>query len=150
MVIEPPPVVIEPPPAIISPTPVPVDPSALSCAVRVEYTPTWPMANGYYGAVLNVFISNTGDQVIETPWRLQMKGDVYNQVMSAWNWEPSVVDGAISGDGSAPWLALQPNANEYNIGLIIRGTSDASLDYIPTGATLNGVACDLTGTSRIA
>lgn len=157
-----PPFTIDPPPASTSPTRVPLPPlsptpvpqppapTTSSCAVRVEYTATWPLANGYYGAVLNVFVSNTGDEVIETPWHLELKGDVYNKVMSSWNWDPVVVDGIISGAGSASWLALQPNANEYNVGLIIRDTSDTPSDYIPTGAALNGLVCSLSGTSRIA
>ena len=76
--------------------------------MRVEYTPTWPLANGYYGAVLNIFISNTGDQVIETPWRLELKGEVYSEAMSAWNWDPIVIDGTISGAGSASWMPCSP------------------------------------------
>ena len=63
---------------------------------------------------------------------------------------PIVIDGTISGAGSASWLALQPNANEYNVGLIVRGTSDTSSDYIPAGASLNGVECSMVESSRLA
>ena len=118
-------------------------PTTSSCAIRVEHSPAWPVANGYFGAVLNIFISNMGDQVVQTPWQLQLSGDVYNQVISSWNWQPAVANGIISGSGSEPWLAMQPNGEEYNIGLIVRGTSDTPADYIPTTATLNGVVCGL-------
>jgi len=155
-----PPIDVEPSPAPAAPvpapvpTPTPTPPPAVgtggSCSIRVEYTPTWPVQSGYRATVLNIFVSNTGDQVIQAPWNLSLSADPYNSVVSAWNWDAAVVEGAIVGTASAPWLSMEPNSWERNIGLIVRGTSEVASDYLPTRAQLNGEACTLKMETMIA
>ena len=142
--ISPPPASPQPVPAPVpAPSPVPPVSSDGSCTVRVQYTNTWPVGNGFFAAVLNVFVVNDGDKAVPAPWELSMSAASYNEVISTWNWDAAVFGGDIVGTASASWLSMEPSSSERNIGLIIRGTSDTSRDYMPTTVKLNGVDCTI-------
>jgi aryl-phospho-beta-D-glucosidase BglC (GH1 family) len=135
-----------PSPSPAQPSPSPSQPSQPSpspggsteCAVRVDIGNVWRDGPGYSGS-FNIYIKNTGTQAIKTPWELRLSGPSYSRILQAWNWNVSIKNNVIVGQGTLDWLTITPN-NQVNVGFLAQGPSES---LKPTSAVLNNVQCTM-------
>ena len=136
---------LPPPPPPLPSSPSPEQPTLpppgveSSCSVRIEIGNTWKDGAGYSGS-FNVYIQNTGADVINVPWELRLSGATYSKILQAWNWNASIKDNDIVGKGTLDWLKIAPN-NLVNVGYLAHGPNNNSLK--PTSAVLNTIQCQI-------
>jgi len=135
----------QPKPSPSSPSPSPPKGNAVTgCEVGVVSSSTWknPSTKMYMSSI-NVYVTNTGNSFISSPWTLTMTNSAYKTVTKTWNWDASIPSrgGTIVGTTSSDWETLLPNkGSSVSMGFIVSGTSKF---LTPKTAILNGVQCKM-------
>jgi len=96
-----------------------------------------------YAGALNLYISNTGNKEIKTPWNLKLLGskkNFYKGISDSWNWEPRLTrTGTVFGQATQEWLSLKVG-QEGNLGLIVEAEGP---NIIPTSIFVNKEQCEV-------